>query len=116
MVLNKYSLSKNFPQTYTVDSVDEGVVAAVAHGEPVEGNVHDVDIFPRVDGRMDDGGDKVDLPGRPAQDEHHHHDEHHVQDPLLVLQDLVVSDPVCLAGGDGPPELHCHPDVGNHDD
>ena len=47
---------------FAVDSVDEGVVAAAAHGEPVEEKEHNVDIFPRVDGWMNYRCDKVDLP------------------------------------------------------
>ena len=52
------------PKLFTENSVDEGVVAAAAHGEPVEEKEHDVDIFPRVDGRMNYRCDKVDLPKR----------------------------------------------------
>jgi hypothetical protein len=33
-------------KTYTEDAVDEGVVAGVAHGQPVEDEEEDVDIFP----------------------------------------------------------------------
>lgn len=36
-------------ELFTVNSVDEGVVAAAAHGKPVEGKEHDVDVLPRVD-------------------------------------------------------------------
>ena len=39
-------------ELFTVNSVDEGVVAAAAHREPVEGKEHDIDILPRVDRRM----------------------------------------------------------------
>ena len=65
--------------SYTVYPIDERIVAAVAHGEPVEDEEHDVDVLPGVDGRMDDGGQEVGLPGRPAEGEHHHHHHHHVQ-------------------------------------
>ena len=34
------------PCTDAVDPVDEGVVAAVAHGQPVEHKEHDVDVLP----------------------------------------------------------------------
>ena len=36
-------------ELFTVNSVDEGVVAAAAHREPVEGKEHDIDILPCVD-------------------------------------------------------------------
>ena len=32
--------------THTVDAVDEGVVAGVAHRQPVEHEEHDVDVLP----------------------------------------------------------------------
>ena len=32
--------------THAEDAVDAGVVAAVAHGEPVEHKEHDVDVLP----------------------------------------------------------------------
>ena len=32
--------------THTEYSIDAGIVAAVAHGEPVEHEEHDVDVFP----------------------------------------------------------------------
>ena len=36
-------------ELFAVDSVDERVVAATAHCEPVEGKEHDVYILPSVD-------------------------------------------------------------------
>ena len=32
--------------THTENSIDAGIVAAVAHREPVEHKEHDVDVFP----------------------------------------------------------------------
>ena len=74
--------NKNQINSYTINSINEWVVAAVTHGEPVEDEEHDVDVLPGVDSGMDDGGEEVGLPGRPAQREHHNHHEHHVQNLL----------------------------------
>ena len=80
----------------TIDRVDEGVVAGVAHCEPVEAEEHDVYVSPLVDGRVSGGGKEVSLPGRPAEREDHHHHQHHLQHFLLVPQDLVVTQLISL--------------------
>ena len=87
-------------RSHAVDGVDEGVVAAVAHGEPVRGEEHEVDVAKSaaskrntsrpilnrgasflahtpVEIRKDVGDGVVEVPGEPADaKEDDHHEEH----------------------------------------
>ncbi len=53
-------------KTYAVDGVDERVDAAVAHGEPVDGEEDDVDVPEAVEGGEDEDKGVERVPGKPA--------------------------------------------------
>ena len=43
--------------THTEYSIDTGIVATVTHGQPVEHEEHDVDVFPAEEKHDCDGND-----------------------------------------------------------
>ena len=65
-------------EALTIESVDEGVVAGVAHRKQVTGEPDQVDVLVRVDGRVDLLQDVVRLEGEPADCEDRNHDQQHL--------------------------------------
>ena len=70
-----HQVPKLGPEHRTAEAVDEGVAAAVAHGEPVGDQEDQVDVLELVDDGLDHAGQEVDLVGQPAQaeDDHNSH-------------------------------------------
>lgn len=64
-------------ELFIVDAVDEGIVATVAHGQPIAAEPDDVDVAVLVDGGEGDLKDLVQLQRKPADAEQQHdYDEH----------------------------------------
>ena len=61
----------------TADGVDERVVAAVAHGEPVRHKKHQVDELVVVDAGETETEHEVEMVGEPADTEDNHNGEQH---------------------------------------
>lgn len=102
--------------TYVVNAIDEGIVAAVAHREPVAAEPDYVDIAIRVDVHPGHLEDVVRLQGQPADAEQDHDNHQHLDDLLLVPQQRLVAFVLGIAGRLGAPELHRHLDVDETDD
>ena len=67
-----HQVLKLVPEHRAAETVDEGVAAAVAHGEPVGDQEDDVDVLELVDNGLDHARQEVDLVGEPAQAENDH--------------------------------------------
>lgn len=61
-------------------AVDERIVHGVAHGQPVDHQVHLLNVLPRVDLRIVERADEVDVLRQPADGEDRHHHNHHFDD------------------------------------
>ena len=98
------------------EAVDEGVVAAVAHGQPVREEEDEVDVVVVVDVRSPDTDNEVEVVGEPADGEDHHHQDQHLDDlPLLEKVGPVLPLGHVPRGGAGP-EPGTDGDVGGADD
>ena len=98
------------------EAVDEGVVAAVAHGQPVGDEEDEVDVFEFVDLWPAHTDYEVEVVGQPAEREDHHHQDQHLDDFPLPQQRLSVLARGLDAGGGRPPEPRADGDVGVADD
>ena len=79
---------------YTENAINEWIVAAVAHGEPVEDEEHDVDIFPLIHCRSHNTSHEVSLPWQPTDGEDNHHHQHHLQN-LTIRKNTLFSSELC---------------------
>ena len=98
------------------EAVDEGVVAAVAHGQPVGDQEDEVDVFVLVDLGPTHAGYEVEVVGQPAEGEDDHHQDQHLNNFPLLHQILSVLAWCLVARGRGPPEPGGDGDVGVADD
>ena len=70
------------------EAVDEGVVAAVAHGQPVGDQEDEVDVLVLIDLRPGHAGQEVEVVGQPAEGEDQNHQDQHLDD-LPLLQEIL---------------------------
>lgn len=131
--------SSPFRSTYVVDAINKGIVAAIAHGQPVAAEPDDADEMVVVDFRNRHIQNIIELQRQPAQAEDNDHDNQHFYDLrsgarkeikrrpdfspspsrthlLLVFQQCYVPWILGIARSTGAPQAHRHLDVDKADD
>jgi hypothetical protein len=89
-ILPTQYLTKLLPEAFAADGVDEGVVAAVAHGQPVGDQEDKVNVLEIVNPGVTEENNEIYLVWEPAEAEDDDNSDQHKNHPLLVFQDPLV--------------------------
>ena len=89
-ILPAEDLTELLPEAGAADGVDEGVVAAVAHGQPVGDQKDEVNVLEIVNPVVTEENNEIYLVWKPAEAEDDDNSDQHEDHPLLVFQDSLV--------------------------
>ena len=101
-----------FPEGGTADGVNEWVVAAVAHGQPVRNKEDEINVVEIIDTWITEKNYEICLIWKPAETEDDDNSDQHDDGPLLVLQDHKVLCCHSNSWGDSLPQAQGYTDVG----
>ena len=104
-------LSKLFPEGRAADGVDEGVGAAVAHGQPVGDQEDEVDVMEIIDLWITCLKYEVCLVWEPADTEDDYNSDKHEDCFFLVLEDDQILCCDSNSWGDRPPQTQRYVDI-----
>jgi hypothetical protein len=111
-ILPAEDLTELLPEAGAADGVDEGVVAAVAHGQPVGHQEDKVNVLKIVYPRVAQKNNEIYLVWKPAEAEDDDNSDQHEDHPLLVFQYPLVLGMPTFSWSNRLPQAERNTDVG----